>query len=117
MPCFSLAPLKGERNGNSDVFTCCEDVWELVSPAVKPEYGVSQAFAGKVTKFTRSGQFTDGRMDAGTERLLQELGISDHWIAQMKYTCYLPAKAEIIGSLLKKIQFAWYELRKDGDKQ
>ena len=100
----------------SDVFTCREDVWDLVSPAVKTEYGVSQAFAGKVTKFTRTGRFTNGRMDVGTEHLLRELGISDYWIAQMKHTCYLPAKAEIIGSLLRKMQFAWYELIKDGDK-
>ena len=99
----------------SDVFTCREDVWDLVAPAVKPEYGVSQAFAGKVTKFTRTGQFTDGRMDAGTERLLKELGISEHWITQMKHTRYLPAKAEIIGSLLRKMQLAWYELRENED--
>lgn len=103
--------LAAEGTGYADVFTCREDVWDLLSPAVKPEYCVSQAAVRKLTKYTRTGKFTRGRMGEVPELLLKKLEISDHWITQMKFTAYLPTKAVIIENLLEKMTFAWYEIR------
>ncbi len=107
--------LAAEGAGYADLFTCREDVWDLVSPAVKPEYGVGQAVAGRFTDCTRKGRFTHGRMGEASELLLKELGISDHWITQMKYTAYLPAKAALIEELLDRMRLAWYEQREASD--
>ena len=100
-----------EGSSYANVFTCREDVWDIVSHAIKPEYGVSLAFAGKVTKITRMGGYTNGRMDIETEQLLKKLDVSEQWITQMKYTGYLPAKSEIIGKLVEKMTLAWYKIR------
>ena len=107
--------LAAEGAGYADLFTCREDVWDLVSPAVKPEYGVGQAIAGRFTDYTRMGRFTHGRMGEASELLLKKLGISDHWITQMKYTAYLPAKAALIEELLDRMRLAWYEQREASD--
>lgn len=107
--------LAAEGAGYADVFTCREDVWELVSSAVKAENGVGQAVAARFTDYTRKGRFTHGRMGEETELLLKKLGISDHWITQMKYTAYLPAKAVLIEELLDRMRLAWYEQREASD--
>jgi hypothetical protein len=105
--------LRADGTKYSSIFTCREDVWNLVSPAIRPEYGVSKDFAEKVMRYTRMGRYTYDRMDEGTETLLRELGISDYWITQMKHTCYLLPKARIIEKLLDEMELAWYQLRGD----
>lgn len=109
--------LREEGTKYSSIFTCREDVWNLVSPAIRPEYGVSKDFAEKVIRCTRMGAYTYDRMDVGTETLLRELGISDYWITQMKQTFYLPSKAMIIERLLDDMELAWYQLREDSESE
>ena len=111
------AALREEGTKYSSIFTCREDVWNLVSPAILPEYGVSKDFAEKVMRCTRMGAYTYDRMDEGTETLLRELGISDFWITQMKETFYLPSKAMIIDRLLDDMELAWYQLIEYSDSE
>ena len=103
--------LRAEGTKYSSIFTCREDVWNLVSPTIRPEYGVSKDFAEKVMRYTRMGRYTYDRMDEGTETLLRNLGISDYWITQMKQTFYLPPKAKVIERLLDDMELVWYQLR------
>lgn len=93
-----------------DLFTSREDVFELLRTATKPEQGIGTGFAAMIMKRTRQGKYAAGGMDAKTERLLRELGISDQWIGQMKHTFYLPAKADLIQRLTDELTLAWYEL-------
>ena len=93
-----------------DLFTCREDVFELLRAATKPEHGIGTGFAAMIMKQTRQGKYAARGMDAKTERLLRELGISDQWIGQMKHTFYLPAKADLIQRLTDELTLAWYEL-------
>ena len=109
--------LNEEGTKYSSIFTCREDVWDLVSPAILPEYGVSKDFAEKVMRYTRMGAYTYDRMDEGTETLLRELGISDFWITQMKETFYLSSKAMIIERLLDDMELAWYQLIENSDSE
>lgn len=97
----------------SDVFCFREQVWSLIQSSMDPEYRISSEFAYHVAKLTRSGRFTRNRMDPETELTLRGLGISEHWIEQMKHTFYLPSKADLICSLLDEMRLAWYNLRKD----
>ncbi len=78
--------------------------------AMKPEYEISNEFAVKIMEDTRKGKFTGGRMSPETEKCLQELGISDHWITQMKHTYYLKSRAELVAMLLDELTLAWYEI-------
>lgn len=103
--------LMDETARYSAVFTCREDVWDLVTSAIKPEYGVSMDFAAQVMECTRKGMYTRGRMDQATETLLRDLGISEHWISQMKHTAYLPPRARVIDLLIDRMELAWYELK------
>jgi hypothetical protein len=50
-------------------------------------------------------------MDQDTEQVLRELGISDHWITQMKETRYLPGKSDLINYLLDRMLLTWFELQ------
>ena len=109
--------LSEESAKYSSIFTCREDVFSLVSSAIRPEYGVSKDFAEKVMRCTRMGAYTYERMDEGTETLLRELGISDFWITQMKQTFYLSSKAMIIERLLDDMELAWYQLREDSKSE
>ena len=103
---FSGVPL-------SDMFTSREDVWDVISKAIKRGYCVNNDFAVRVTSCTRKGMFTDGRMDAWTEQLLVYLGIPVHLIEQMKHIYFLPEKADLIPRLVELLQLAWMELQKD----
>ncbi|MCR4607817.1 MAG: hypothetical protein K5771_08845 [Oscillospiraceae bacterium] len=106
-------PVINSQNARyTDLFTCREEVWDMISKKVKPEYGIGSGFANKITRAVRSGSYTNGRMPEGAKNLLRELGIEDHWIEQMQYTCYLPPKADVISSLLDDMKLVWYELQK-----
>ncbi len=95
----------------SDVFTCREEVWDLVRAAMKPEYGLGSEIADTIMSAVRKGKFARKRMDPETELLLREIGISEQWITQMKYTWYLPPKADLMNGLLDEMKLAWYELQ------
>ena len=95
----------------SDVFSCREEVWDLLCGAIKPEYKISMEFVKRVAHFTRMGCYTRNRMDQDTEQVLRELGISDHWITQMKETRYLPGKSDLINYLLDRMLLTWFELQ------
>ncbi len=97
----------------SDVFTCREEVWGLLCDALKREYGISMEFAKKVARNTRMGAYTRNRMDQDVEQVLRDLEISDHWITQMKETCFLRGKSDLIIHLLDIMRLTWYELRED----
>ena len=96
-----------------DIFTCREDVWYLLTDAimkmmeVMPE--VNGQFALKVMEDTRKGRYALGKMKEETEHTLQNLGISDYWITQMKETQYLPPKADMIIRLLDEMRAVWNE--------
>lgn len=105
-------PVYQKESGKlSEVFTCREEVWELVSGALKPEYGMSTEFARKITHHTRCGMYTGNRMKPGTAEVLRGLGIDQWWITQMQETYFLPAKADMIVRLLDRMKLAWYELK------
>ena len=93
----------------SDLFCFREQVFDLVQSSMDPEYRISSEFAYQVAKRARTGMFTRNRMDPETELTLQGLGISEHWIQQMKSTMFLPSKADLISSLLDEMRLAWYE--------
>lgn len=95
----------------SDLFLWRESVWDMITEQIKPEYKIGYGFANKITRLTRSGQFTLGRMDEGTKEILHSLGIEEHWITQMQHTEYLPAKADVINTLTDDLKLTWYELR------
>ena len=100
----------------SDVFCFREQVFDLVTSHMDPEYRISSEFAIHVTKRARSGRFTLNRMDPETELTLRGLGISDDWIQQLSHTCYLPSRADLIPQLLEEMQITWYERNAaDGD--
>jgi len=80
----------------TDVFFCREDVWYMLTDTLKPEYGISLEFAKKVAANVRRGAYTRNRMDQDTEQVLRGIGIPDHWIKQMKETCFLRGKSELI---------------------
>lgn len=105
-------PMLWDSNARyTDFFFCREQVWEMVSKALKPEYGISSSFAEMITKYTGQGRFTNNRMELDTEQVLRYIGIEDRWIEQMKQTCYLPPKADLIPRLLDYMKLAWYELK------
>ena len=93
----------------SDVFTCREQVWNLIQSRMNPEYRLSSEFPLFITKRVRRGMFTGNRMDPETEKVLRGLEIPEPWIEQMKQTEYLPAKADLIASLLDELKLVWYE--------
>ena len=95
----------------SDVFTCREEVWELLHDSLKPEYGISMEFVRKVAHYTRMGAYTRNRMGHDVEQVLRDLGISDHWITQMKETCFLRGKSDLINHLLDMMRLTWFELK------
>ena len=97
----------------SDTFTSREEVWDVITKAIKREYGVNNDFAVKVTRCTRMGMITNSRMDAWTEQLLVALGIPVHLIEQMKHIYFLPEKADLIPRLAESLQLAWMELQGD----
>ena len=97
----------------SDTFTSREEVWDVITKAIKREYGVNNDFAVKVTRCTRMGMFTNSRMDAWTEQLLVALGIPVHLIEQMKHIYFLPEKADLIPRLAESLQLAWMDLQND----
>ena len=101
----------------SDVFCYREQVWALVQSRMDPDYHISSEFAYHVAKMTRSGKFTRNRMDPETELTLQGLGITEQWIQQMKHTCYLPSKADLISSLLDEMEMVWYNLHENSDSE
>ena len=101
----------------SDVFCYREQVWALVLRRMDPDYHISSEFAYHVAKMTRSGKFTRNRMDPETELTLQGLGITEQWIQQMKHTCYLPSKADLISSLLDEMEMVWYNLHENSDSE
>ena len=94
----------------SDMFSCREEVWDLLMNATNREFKIGSGLATKITEFTRSGRFSDNRMPASTERLLLAMGIPDLWITQMKTTLYLPPKADLINTLMDELKLAWYDL-------
>ena len=105
-------PIIKDKNARyTDCFFCREEVWDMVTKALKPEYQISSRFAEMITKHTRQGRFTRNRMDAGTEQILHDIGIEDYWIEQMKQTCYLPCKADLVLRLRDYMRLVWYELR------
>ena len=105
-------PVYHKENGKlSEVFTCREEVWDLISGALKPEYGISTEFARKVTHHARCGMYTGNRMKPGTAEVLRGLGIDQWWISQLQETYYLPAKADMIARLLDMLKLTWYELK------
>lgn len=87
----------------------------MVSKAIKPEFGISSRYAEMITKYTRQGRFTRGRMNPETEQTLLDLGIEERWIEQMKQTCYLPFKSDLILRLLDYMGLVWYELKESPD--
>ena len=95
----------------SDLFTSREDVWDLLVEALEPEYGISMEFAKKIARNVRCGAYTGNRMDQDTEQVLRGIGISDHWITQMKETCYLHGKTDLITQLLEEMALTWFELK------
>ena len=101
----------------SDVFGFREQVWSLILGSMDPEYRISSEFAYHAAKWTRSGRFTRNRMDPETELTLQGLGISEQWIQQMKHTCYLPSKADLISSLLDEMELVWYNLHENSESE
>lgn len=93
----------------SDVFTYREQVWDLVQDKMNPEFRLSSELPLFISKRVRCGMFEGNRMDPETERVLRGLGISEHWIAQMKHTRYLPCKADLIQALLDVLTITWFE--------
>ena len=83
----------------------------MVTKALTPEHQISSRFAEMITKYTRQGRFTRNRMDTETEQILRDMGIEEDWIEQMKQTCYLPYKADLIQRLLDYMGLVWYELK------
>ena len=111
-------PMLTEKEARySDVFTCREEVFDLLHDALKPEYGISMEFVKKVTWKTRSGQYTRNRMEQGTERVLRGIGISDHWITQMKETSFLRGKSDLINYLLEELELTWFELQEEKESE
>ncbi len=105
-------PVYLDGNGKlSDVFTCREEVWQLISKALKPEYGIGSDFAAEVAGRTRRGGYVRNRMDPEIEKVLRGLGIEERWITQMKETLYLPPKADLINQLTDMLELTWYELQ------
>jgi len=100
----------------SDLFVCREDVWNLLVAALDPDYGISTEFAKKVADRVRRGAYTRNRMDQDTEQVLRGIGISDHWITQMKETCYLHGKTDLITQLLEQMELTWFELQESENK-
>ncbi len=104
------------RNENatySDLFSCREEVWNLIKGATNPEYGLSDSLAAGIMEKTRKGRYTDNRMKPETEQLLRGLGIEERWIEQMKHTNWLPTKADLICRLLDELKLSWYELKQE----
>ena len=109
-------PIFKDKNARyTDCFYCREEVWDMVSKALKPEYKISSRFAEMITKYTRQGRFTRNRMEPETEQILLSIGIEEKWIEQMKQTCYLPRKADLILRLLDYMGLVWYELQDDAE--
>ena len=105
-------PLFKDKNARyTDCFYCREEVWDMVSKALKPQHQVSSRFAEVITKYTRSGRFTRNRMSSETELILRDIGIEDYWIKQMQQTSYLPCKADLVLRLLDYMRLVWYELK------
>ena len=46
-----------------------------------------------------------------TEQLLRDIGISDHWITQMKETWFLRNRSDLIIDLVELMKLTWFELR------
>ncbi len=107
-PAFENADFK-----YSDIFLWRESVWDMITEHIKPEYKIGFGFANKITRYTRSGQFTHGRMAEGIKQVLRSLGIEEHWITQMQHTCYLPAKVDVINTLTDELKLAWYGMHKE----
>lgn len=101
----------------SDLFTCREDVWDLLCNALKPEYGISVEFAKRVAHYTRMGAYTRNRMEQDVEQVLRDIGISDHWITQMKETCFLRGKSDLINHLLDMMRLVWFELKETPENE
>ena len=95
----------------TDLFTYRENVWDLITERIKPEFGIGNAFAARVTRLTRSGRYTNGRLDEGTKYLLRSLGIEEDRIEYLQRIYYLPAKSSLIISLMDKLQLAWYGMQ------
>ncbi len=93
----------------ADFFTCREDVWYQLKRA-KGADGLGTALAKKIVNLTRRGRYACTGIDQETERILQEAEVPECWITQMRYTLYLPPKADVIHTLMDQLELAWYEL-------
>lgn len=107
--------LTDEEARYTDIFTCPEDIWTVLGEKLKPEHGISTELIKDLVKKTRSAAYIWNRMDPETEQLLRGIGLSDHWITQMKETEYLRGRADLINHLLDRLELTWFELRERFD--
>ena len=95
----------------TDFFSCREDVWKLLNDTIPMQTDSRHVLIEQITDRVRKGMFADGRMRLEMEQMLSDLGISEHWILQMKNTKYLRTKASLINATLNDLYYMWYKMQ------
>ena len=95
----------------TDFFSCREDVWKLLDNTISLKTDARHVLIEQITDHVRKGMFAHGRMSQVTEQMLNDLGISKHWILQMKNTVYLRPKASLINDTLNDLYYMWYQMQ------
>ena len=94
-----------------DFLSCREDVWKLLDDTISMKTDARHVLIERITDHVRKGMFADGRMSQEMEQLLRELGISEHWITQIKNTIYLKPKGSLINDTLNDLYYMWYRMQ------
>ncbi len=95
----------------TDSFSCREDVWKLLEDTMPMNTEARHVLIEQITDRVRKGMFANGRMSLEMEQMLSNLGISEHWILQMKNTKYLRPKALLINDTLNDLYYMWYRMQ------
>lgn len=83
-----------------DLFTTREDVINEILSHSSLYYGDGRSFAFDVMEKTRKGIYAHRGIPEETVRLLQDIGVPEHLIAQIMKTQYLPLKDEMLELIL-----------------